>query len=301
MRGNADRPDSRAGHRLRAVCVTASLFIAAASAANPAAWTQDQTPFRIHGDTYYVGSRGLGSILIVSPEGDVLIDGDLPESAPKIVANIRALGFRPEDVKLILNTHVHFDHAGGIAELQRITGARVAASESSAKVLRDGGVGRDDPQYGSVPGIVPVANVETVKDGETLRVGPIALTAHVTAGHTAGGTTWTWKSCEKDRCLDLVYADSLNPIAARGYLFSDSTHADVRASFARSFQALASLPCDILLTPHPEVSDLWGRLARREQGDADALVDSAACGRLAESARQQLDRRLDAERAGRVR
>jgi metallo-beta-lactamase class B len=231
----------------------------------------------------------------------VLIDGDLPQSAPMIARHIRALGFRLEDVKLILNTHVHFDHAGGIAELQKLSGARLAASEPSAKVLREGGVGRDDPQYGSIPGIEPVANVEAVKDGQTLHVGPIALTAHVTPGHTPGGTTWTWKSCEKERCLDLVYADSLTPIAAKGYLFSDRAHAPVLAGFTRSFQALESAPCDVLLTPHPEVSDFWGRIARREQGEAEALVDRTACGRLADAARQQLDARVDAERAGRVR
>jgi len=98
-----------------------------------------------------------------------------------------------------------------------------------------------------------------------------------------------------------VYADSLTPIAARGYQFSDSTHADVRAAFARSYRTLESLPCDILLTPHPEVSGFWGRVARRDQGDGGALEDKAACAQLATSARQQLDARIDAERAGRVR
>src|SRR5262249_28164948 len=159
-----------------------------------------------------------------------------------IASHIRALGFRVEDVKLILNTHVHFDHAGGIAELQRLSGARVAASEASAKVLRAGKSGPDDPQYATLPPIAPVANVEVVKDGETVRVGPLELTAHVTPGHTPGGTTWTWKSCEKDRCLDIVYADSLNPIASRGFLFSDSAHAAARDGFAKSYATLESLP-----------------------------------------------------------
>ena len=273
----------------------------AASAAVPAEWREDQKPFRIYGDTYYVGSRGLGSILVTSENGHVLIDGDLPESAPMIAAHIRDLGFRVEDVKLILNTHVHFDHAGGIARLQGMSHARVAASEPSAKVLAHGGVGRDDPQYGSIPAIAPVADVQVVKDGETVRVGPIALTAHLTPGHTPGGTTWTWKSCEGDRCLDIVYADSLSPVAAKGYRFSDAVHGDVRDSFARSYKVLASLPCDVLLTPHPEVSRLWDRIERRDGGDAGALVDKSACAHLADGARQQLDARIDAERAGRVR
>ena len=122
-----------------------------ASCRDCAAWNATQAPFRIYGNTYYVGVRGLSSILITSDRGHILIDGDLPESIPKIAASIRALGFRLEDVKLILNSHVHFDHAGGIAGLQELTGAEVAASAASAKVLRSGRSGRDDPQFGQLP------------------------------------------------------------------------------------------------------------------------------------------------------
>src|SRR5262249_11540441 len=159
--------------------------------------------FRVYGNTYYVGVRGLSSILITSGGGHVLIDGDLQESVPKIAASIRELGFRIEDVKLILNSHVHSDHAGGIAELQRLSGATVAASPSSAKVLREGHSGPDDPQYGTISGIPPVASVKVVRDGEKLQVGPLELTAHLTPGHTPGGTTWTWKSCENGWCLNM--------------------------------------------------------------------------------------------------
>ncbi len=127
-----------------------------------ATWNAPQHPFRVFGNTYYVGTHGLGSILITSDSGDILIDGALPESPPSIVANIRALGFRIEDVKLILNSHAHFDHAGGIAELQRLSGARVAASPWSADVLKAGGMGRGDPQYGSLLPIAPVANVSVI-------------------------------------------------------------------------------------------------------------------------------------------
>src|ERR1700758_5076199 len=149
-----------------------------------AARNATQAPFRIYGNTYYVGVRGLSSILITSDQGHILIDGDLPESVPKISASIRSLGFRLEDVKLILNSHVHFDHAGGIAELQRLSGAEVVASPWSADVLRYGGVGRGDPQFGTIPGIKPVARTRIIRDGETLRVGPLAVTAVFTPGHT---------------------------------------------------------------------------------------------------------------------
>lgn len=161
-------------------------------------------PFRIHGDAYYVGTRGLGAILITSPEGHILIDGGLPNSAPRISENIEALGFDIADVRLILNSRVHYDHAGGIAALRRASGARVMASERSAPVLESGRVGRDDPQYRLAFDFPAVSGVERFDDGATLRVGPLAVTAHRTAGHTPGGTTWSRESCEGDRCLSDV-------------------------------------------------------------------------------------------------
>src|SRR5512146_154490 len=120
--------------------------------ASCAEWNAPQPPFRIFGNSYWVGTHGLGSILITSPQGQVLIDGALPESAPSILASIRALGFRVEDVKLILDSHAHFDHAGGIAERQRAAGAQVAASPWSARVMERGASDASDPQYGVLRG-----------------------------------------------------------------------------------------------------------------------------------------------------
>jgi metallo-beta-lactamase class B len=224
----------------------------------------------------------------------VLIDGDLAQSAPMIADHIRRLGFRIEDVKLILNTHVHCDHAGGIAALQRLSGAGVKASPWSARILSRGRASPDDPQYGSVAPIAPAANVSTVADGETLHVGSIALTAHFTPGHAAGGTRWTWISCEKARCLHIVYGDSLTAISAPGYRFSD--HPAVLAQFDQSFGVMSRLSCEILVTAHPEVSDLWSRLDKREHGDANAMVDSTACRRLVASAREGLAKRIASEK-----
>ena len=145
-----------------------------------AEWNEPQAPFRVFGNTYWVGTHGLGSILVTSAQGHVLIDGALPESAPQILASIRALGFRPEDVKLILNTHAHFDHAGGIAVVQRASGARVATSPWSATVLEHGTSGPSDPQYGVLLPYPSVSHVDTFADGDTMRVGPLALVAHFT-------------------------------------------------------------------------------------------------------------------------
>ena len=261
-----------------------------------AEWSVPHPPFQIHGSTYYVGTSGLSAVLVASPEGHVLIDGALPESAPLIEANIRALGFRVEDVRLILNSHAHFDHAGGIAALREATGAEVAASPPSAGVIERGRSGPDDPQYGELLPFPAVAKVRKIADGDTLRVGSVTLTAHFTPGHTAGGTSWSWRSCEGDRCLDLVYADSLTPVSADGFLFGRSErYPAVLTDFERSFAVLESLPCDILLTPHPDASGLWERVEARKQGDSGALIDRAACSRYAAAARGRLAQRLESE------
>jgi len=258
-----------------------------------ATWNATQAPFRIYGGTYYVGVRGLSSILITSDQGHILIDGDLPESVPRIAASVRALGFRAEDVKLILNSHVHFDHAGGIAGLQKLSGAEVAASAASAQVLQSGRSGPDDPQFGQLRAFPRINRVRVIEDSETLRIGPLEVTAHLTPGHTAGGTSWSWKSCEEARCLHIAYVDSLAPVSSDTFLFThNTTYPNVLRDFEHSFATVSALPCDILLTPHPEASDLWGRLERRAHGDADALVDAGACRRLADAARERLQERV---------
>jgi metallo-beta-lactamase class B len=267
-----------------------------ASCPNCAEWNQPQAPVRLHGNTYYVGTRGLTALLITSSRGHVLIDGALPNSAPLILANVRALGFRVEDIKLILNSHVHFDHAGGLAALQRASGARVAASVPSAPVLERGTSAPGDPQHGELLGFPAVRNVQRFADGETLRLGPIALTAHLTPGHTQGGTTWTWRSCDGAGCVDIVYADSHSPISADGFRFTDSrAYPSAVADFERGFRKLETLSCDILITPHPSGSSLWERLERGPAG----LIDRTACERYAAAGRQRLARRLQEERGNR--
>jgi metallo-beta-lactamase class B len=268
------------------------------SCANCPVWNTPQRPFRIYGNTYYVGPRGLTSILLTSKAGHVLIDAALPESASQIVANIRSLGFRIEDVKLIVNSHVHFDHGGGIAELQRLSGAKVAASPWSAEVLTKSGVGKGDPQFGSISPVALVPRADFLRDGQTLRVGDIKLTAHFTPGHTPGGTSWTWKSCEQGRCLNLVYSDSMTPVSADGFRFSDSReYPTALRDFEKSFAFLRAAPCDVLLTSHPEASELWQRLEGRERGvRPNPMITPNACKALAGRAAEQLRNRLEAEK-----
>lgn len=269
---------------------------AATSCSQCAEWNAPQQPFQVFGNTYYVGPAGLSSLLITSPKGHILIDGALPESAAQIAANIRKLGFRVEDVKLIVNSHVHYDHAGGIAQLQKMSGARVVASDWSAAVLTHGEVAKDDPQYGLLLPLAHVAHVEHLHDGEVFRVGDIAITAHLTPGHTPGGTSWTWESCEGSRCLHMVYADSLNPVSADAYQFT--AHPDLLAGFQQSYAFLRSAQCDILLTAHPGVSGQWEDIeAWRLKGKPQPQFDGSACRKLADHAADQLQQRIAKEKA----
>jgi metallo-beta-lactamase class B len=262
-----------------------------------AGWNAPQEPFRIFGNTYYVGVAGLSSVLVASDKGLILLDGGLPQSAPLIDASIRRLGFRTEDVRLIVNSHAHFDHAGGIAALQRVSGAIVAASASSARAIESGEPPVDDPQYAfgkEANRFPPVKRVKVVADGETLRVGNLTVTAHLTPGHTPGSTSWTWRSCEGARCLEIVYADSLNPVSAPGFRFTgDSTHPSIAGTFRRSISTIGSLPCDILFAVHPSFAGMEDKLKRRrDQPGSEPFVDPTACRSYAANAAKRLDQRI---------
>lgn len=261
-------------------------------------WNAPVKPFNIYGNTWYVGTAGLSAVLVTSPQGHILLDGALPQSAPLIVENIKALGFRIEDVKYILNSHAHWDHAGGIAALQRASGATVVASAASAPVLQSGTNGKDDPQYQAKP-VVHVAKVKTVGvvgEGEAVKVGALALTAHMTPGHTPGGTTWTWTACEGQRCLNVVYADSLNPYSSGDFRYTgkDGTP-DISASFEASIAKVAALPCDIIIPVHPGTTDVLGKAARRS-GTDNPLIDANACRAYAAEAGGLLAKKLAKER-----
>lgn len=254
-------------------------------------WNDRAPPRKLFGNTYYVGTCGLTSLLVTSPSGHVLIDGATAAAAPRIEANIRMLGFRPGDVKYILNSHEHSDHAGGLAQLQRATGAQVLARAPAIATLGRGKSDRGDPQFLGGESFPPVANAKPVADGEAIRIGDLVLTAHATPGHTAGGTSWTWASCEGARCLGIAYTDSTSALSDKEYRYS--AHPDHLAAFRKGLDAMAALPCDIQVTPHPLASDLFARM-----DGTMPLVDAGACNRYAEAGRANLEKRLQAERDG---
>lgn len=263
-----------------------------------AEWNEPQRPFRLHGNSWYVGTHGLAAILITSDAGHVLIDGGLPQSAPLIRANVESLGFRMRDVKLIVNSHAHYDHAGGIAELQRASGARVVATPWSADVMKTGRSSRGDPQFGVLIDYPAVRDPTTFAFGDTLRVGPIALVPFSTPGHTPGGTSWSWRSCDGARCLDFVYGDSQTPVSADGFLYSrNDTYPNAIADFERGHAALERASCDVLVTPHPSASSLWERISAGDGMPKPSLVDREGCRRYAATARKALADRIAREKA----
>lgn len=261
-------------------------------------WNQPIEPFKVYANTYYVGTAGLSALLITGDAGHILLDGGLSQSAPLIEASIRKLGFKLEDVKLILNSHAHYDHAAGIAALQRASGATVVSSASGAQAFALGDAVPDDPQAGfGNNGFPAVKNVRVVKDKEVVRLGSLAVQMHNTAGHTPGSTTWTWQSCGDGKCLSMVYADSISAVAAPGFRFSGDAKTPSRVDqFRKSITTVGELPCDIMITTHPMATDLAGKLKKRAAKPAvDPFIDAQACRVLAANAMKALDARVAEE------
>lgn len=260
-------------------------------------WNKDQAPFQIFGNTYYVGTHGLGAVLITSPQGHVLIDGDLPQSAPLIAKHIAQVGFKITDVKIILNSHEHFDHAGGIAELQKLSGAKVLVSDAALTALKTGKADPSDPQFGVLLPFPPVSHVHSLKDNKTVTLGPLSLSVIHTPGHAPGGTSWTWQSCEGQRCLDIVYGDSLNAVSDDSFKFSgDKRYPNARADLSQSLAAVATTRCDILITVHTEFSKLWSVFDEKGRGRREDLIDPASCSRYADGAKARFEKRLNSEK-----
>ena len=253
-------------------------------------WDKPAPPVRIHGNTYLVGTCGISSILIAGDEGDVLIDSGTETGAELVVRNIRRLGFTPRDVKILLHSHEHIDHAGGMARMEQLTGARLFASPSAAEVFKTGAPGPGDPQVGLLPPFRAARVDRIIRDGEEVRLGNIMLKAFETKGHTQGALTWQWVSCDGGVCRTIVYADSLTPVSRKDYRFTD--HPGLVASFRASIAKVAALDCDILLTPHPSASHMVERL-----GKGKPLQDTNGCRDYAAALTKQLDERMAKEAA----
>ena len=237
-------------------------------------WNRPVAPFRIIDNIYYVGASGVTSFLITSSAGHIVTDGGLAETAPQILANIRKLGFKPGDVRVLLNSHAHYDHAGGLAALKKATGARLYASAGDAGLLRSGGAG--DFRFRDTLRFPAVEADHIVQDGEVIRLGETALTTQLTPGHTRGCTSWTTtvKSAGKDAAVLFICSTSI-----LDYRFvKNPSYPGIAEDFDRTFKRLRSLKCDVMLSPHADFFELQQKRALLDRGP-NPFVDPALCRR----------------------
>jgi len=251
-------------------------------------WDKSGPAFHIYGSTYYVGTCGIASLLITSDEGHILIDGGPRNGGALIAENIQNLGFRLEDVKILLHSHEHHDHVGGFAELQRLSGAKLYASREATPVLESGQLASTDPQFGMHTSFNPVVVSGLIHDGDKISLGHIELTAISTPGHTPGALSWAWRACEGEECKMIAYIDSLSAISHDDYRFSD--HPDYVKKFKEGLVRLSGIECDIIMTPHPSASRLLRRL-----NAGKGFVDKGECVDYIKKKEEALTARLKKE------
>jgi metallo-beta-lactamase class B len=231
-------------------------------------WNEPLAPFNVIGNIHYVGTETVSSFLITTPDGHFLIDGVVPQSVPQIVANIDALGFDIKDVKYLLNSHAHFDHAGGLAGLQRLSGARMVASAADRGALE-----RGDIAYGPSAGVrfPPVRVDRVINDGDRLTLGGVTLTAHITPGHTAGCTSWSMAVKGADGAPHEAFFHCSASVG--GHALAPEAYPGIVAAYRQTFERVRAIRADVFLANHDNFFDLHAKRARQLGGDANAFVD----------------------------
>jgi metallo-beta-lactamase class B len=261
----------------RLLLAAAALFATPAAADSPASWAEPIAPFHIAGPVWYVGTRGLAVYAIKTDAGTILVSSGLAQSAGLIERNLRAIGVGPGQLKLMLNSHAHFDHAAAFAQLRRDTGARLVSSAADAPALRAGRHEADNENGHTRFPAVPVDRI--VRDGETVQLGTVGITAMLTPGHTPGCTTWTMPVIEGAHKLRVVFPCSLT--VAGNVLKNNRAYPGIVADYRRSFARLGATPADIVLPMHPEIADVLGREAH---GGGARFVDRAALPKIVSAA-----------------
>lgn len=250
------------------------LFASTLFAQQDPAWTAPQTPYRVIGDVYYVGSKDLASFLIATPQGHILINSNLASSVPMIRRNVEALGFHFSDIKILLISHAHFDHAAGSAEIKRLTHARYMVMDADVPVVESGG--RDDFALGSKTEYrFPETKVDRVlHDGDEVRLGNAVLVAHLTPGHTKGCTTWTMKVSGGGRVYNVVIVGSVTFLSSYK-LVGDAAYPKMAQDFESTFRTLKALPCDVFLGAHGSYYGMLRKFDEMKTGTANPFVDPA--------------------------
>ena len=250
----------------------AVLIASGAQAQLPPGWSAPGEPLKIAENLHYVGTQTIAVYLITTPEGHILVDGAMPTSAPLILASIRELGFDPAEVKVILNTHAHFDHTGGLADLKAATGATLAASEGDRSALESGTyVGSEEVEAFAFK---PVAVDRVLQDGDTVELGGMTLTAHLTPGHSPGCTTWTFPLVVDGQTRQaMIYCST--SVAANRLVSADRgpQYPGIVADYEHTFARLKTMKADIFLAPHAEQFDLARKRAAMVEGEPNPFVD----------------------------
>jgi metallo-beta-lactamase class B len=276
-----------------ALCLSAPI---AAGQPQAAAWTTPVKPFQIVGDVYYVGTQGIAAYLITSPQGAVLLDGTPAEDAPMIERNIEAVGVPLHMVKVLISDHAHYDHVGALAQIQKDTHAPFAASAGDQWALEHG---QPRGQTNYIPTNFPPITVNrVVHDGDTVRVGSLALTAHLTPGHTPGCTSWSTTTRDNGRPVDVLFLCSIT--VAGNVLVGNKVYPNIATDYAATFDKLAGMRADVVLTSHPEIADVLGREARRQPGQPNPFIDPSALSAIVADARSDFQQSLATARAGRA-
>lgn len=274
-----------------------SLLVISAAAIAPALGADSsgnaaQKPFRIIGNTYYVGTAGAAAVLVTSEYGHTLINGGSPEAAAQIATNIESLGFKVTDVKGILVTEPARSQSGAIAALASRSGAQVYGSRPAEKVMTTGKPERDDPNAAGWKAFDPVTRLWVVQDDQLLGIGSVRLRAYVTAGRSPGGMSWRWDACEGSSCVDTVFVTNLAPVSSPKYRFKD--HPEVLAAYETGLARLEGTSCELALPAVPDAA-LLARLAAAA-GNVDSLKQVGACKAHVQQAREALQTRLASER-----
>ncbi len=236
------------------------------------AWSEPFPPHRVIGDVYYVGTRGLATYLITTPQGHILINSNLENTVPMIKASVEKLGFRFSDVKILLISHAHWDHCAGSFQIKELTGATHMVMDADAPEIEAGGKGNF--QYGNSPSSLykPVKVDRVLHDGDEVRLGGAVLTAHLTPGHTKGCTTWTMKALAGGKPYNVVIVGS--PNVNPGYrLVNNPLYPNIAADYERTFRVLKGLACDVFLGAHGNYYGLERKYPRLKDGAANPFVD----------------------------
>jgi metallo-beta-lactamase class B len=252
--------------------LTASIGCSGRSYAQANDWTEPFPPFKIADNLYYVGSKGLASYLITTPQGHILINSDLEESVPLLRDSVEKLGFKFSDIKILLISHAHWDHNAGSATIKRLTGARYLVMDADVPAVESGG--KNDFQYGndSSTHYPPTKVDQVLHDGEEVKLGGVVLVAHLTPGHTKGCTTWTMKVHENGKTYNVVIVGS--PNVNPGYkLVKNAAYPGIASDYERTFRVLKGLPCDIFLGAHGSYFDLETKYARLKKRGFEAFID----------------------------